>query len=209
MKLSELITHTSDWTGIQRTVVESHARYLREAGLLTSGGRGLAAPDMTDADKIRLLISVCGVSIASAAPVEIRKWLRCERAEQTSSLGFKFSFYEQRTLPAALLALSKADLHGGELTAWRRGDRSGGAPNIALESASITVSFEVDSVRASIELRREFAGTWAAKEFSAIQNVDVSFMHIAKQVESYRAKAQFICRLSEANLVGWGQCLRD
>lgn len=74
MKLSELVTHTSLRLDVDRTIVESHSRYLREAGIMTSGGRGLAAADMGVTDHAVLFISVCGVGTASRTGHEIFKW---------------------------------------------------------------------------------------------------------------------------------------
>lgn len=59
-KLSEVIPALADALGLPETTVEAYAKVLRKAGLLTTGGRGTAAPDQTPHDCARLLVSVLG-----------------------------------------------------------------------------------------------------------------------------------------------------
>lgn len=61
-KLSEVIPALADALGLPETTVEAYAKVLRKAGLLTSGGRGSAAPDQTPRDCAGLLLSILGGS---------------------------------------------------------------------------------------------------------------------------------------------------
>src|SRR5665647_309197 len=56
MKLSELIPHTAAWTGVSDTHVNTVARVLRPAGLVSSQGRGPGGALMTTSDKINLCL---------------------------------------------------------------------------------------------------------------------------------------------------------
>lgn len=57
-KLSDLMPALSKVTGMPVTSVEAYARRIRQAGKLSSGGRGLGAADMSPKDCANLLIAV-------------------------------------------------------------------------------------------------------------------------------------------------------
>ena len=57
-KLSDLIPALSKATGMPETSVEAYARRIRQAGKLSTGGRGLGAAEMTSQDCANLLIAV-------------------------------------------------------------------------------------------------------------------------------------------------------
>lgn len=58
MKLASLITLVSEVTGEAHGVVRVKARALREAGMISQGGRGTAGADMTARDVARILLSL-------------------------------------------------------------------------------------------------------------------------------------------------------
>ena len=65
----ELIRLTADALQVPEATVTSYHRMLREAGLLTKGGRGRNAPQMSEIDVARLLLAMLGAdSLAEAAP---------------------------------------------------------------------------------------------------------------------------------------------
>lgn len=57
-KLIDLIAGLSDVLGLPHTTVETYAKELRRAGLVSSGGRGTGGALMTPRDAARLLCSV-------------------------------------------------------------------------------------------------------------------------------------------------------
>lgn len=57
-RLSVLIDDLADRFSFEKTKLNSLARVMREAGLLTSGARGVNAPDATSLDAARLLIAM-------------------------------------------------------------------------------------------------------------------------------------------------------
>jgi hypothetical protein len=65
-KLSAVIAGLSDVLGTPETAVESYAKPLRKAGLITSGPRGTAAPEIPVVEMSRLLIAVLNGSPARA-----------------------------------------------------------------------------------------------------------------------------------------------
>jgi len=105
MKLSELVTHTSFQLGVDRTIVESHSRYLREALILTSSGRGLSGAEMKTSDCASLFVAVCGVGVASRAGHELPKWRERvpglfeyieRRVSDSAGIGAQFVFFVDR-----------------------------------------------------------------------------------------------------------------
>lgn len=76
MKLSDLIPHTSTWVGIPEAQIRTVVRALRPAGLLSTAGQNPLGAEMTDDDKINLLLGVCGVEIANRAAEHVRVWLK-------------------------------------------------------------------------------------------------------------------------------------
>ncbi|WP_271529348.1 hypothetical protein [Bradyrhizobium sp. CCBAU 25338] len=217
MKLSELVTHTSDWVGVPRTVVESHARYLREAGLLTTGGRGLAASEMNDDDKVRLLISVCGTSVASDAAARLNDWLNCQSVEVVQSdAPFRFEFPTKSTLPSALIAFFKRDLQSAEMKAWKSGERFEKPRGAQFQATSdmLSLIFVIDSIRANINLQRVAVVDSKIEAKQTISNRFALTLDFSKPLpigrkENYRAKAEFTCQLSEENLIGWSGCFDE
>jgi hypothetical protein len=57
-RLSDLVASVADATGETTASVTVIARYLREAGLITTGGRGLSAARMTSHDLASLLLAM-------------------------------------------------------------------------------------------------------------------------------------------------------
>ncbi|CAO3355489.1 hypothetical protein [Azospirillum palustre] len=57
-KLSELIPTIAATLGMPETAVEAYAKVLRKAGLITTGGRGFGAADMSAKDCGNLLIAI-------------------------------------------------------------------------------------------------------------------------------------------------------
>ena len=67
-----LITKIAEATDIAPTTVGLFARALREAGLLTTGGRGSSAPHMQTIDAARLLLAHLASETAETAPRAVR-----------------------------------------------------------------------------------------------------------------------------------------
>jgi len=57
-RITELCNHLADRFRFEESKVQGYARILREAGLLTTGARGVNAPDATALDAARLLIAM-------------------------------------------------------------------------------------------------------------------------------------------------------
>ncbi|MGQ2941563.1 MAG: hypothetical protein ACT6Q7_14065 [Blastomonas fulva] len=57
-RITELCNHLADRFRFEESKVQGYARILREAGLLTTGARGVNAPDATPLDAARLLIAM-------------------------------------------------------------------------------------------------------------------------------------------------------
>lgn len=78
MKLSDLISHTVGSFDISKGKVDSVAKYLRGAALLSSSGRGPGGAEMTGRDASTFLIGLCCIEMSIRASGEIPKWTeRC------------------------------------------------------------------------------------------------------------------------------------
>jgi hypothetical protein len=66
--LTELIDTIAAVEGLERSTVNLIARYVREAGLITTGGRGTSAATMSLTDAANLLIGVNATTTAADAP---------------------------------------------------------------------------------------------------------------------------------------------
>ncbi|MEQ8877206.1 MAG: hypothetical protein RLP16_00265 [Alphaproteobacteria bacterium] len=64
MKQAQFITLMSESLGVEEKTIRMIVRTLREAGLFTTGARGVNAPDITSLDAVRVVIAV----VASPAP---------------------------------------------------------------------------------------------------------------------------------------------
>lgn len=64
MKQAQFITLMSESLGVEEKTIKMIVRILREAGLFTTGARGVNAPDITPLDAVRVVIAV----VASTSP---------------------------------------------------------------------------------------------------------------------------------------------
>jgi hypothetical protein len=72
--LSELVETIADAEGMDASTVALIARYIREAGLITTGGRGPSAARMSVSDATNLLIGVNATTNASEAANVVRRY---------------------------------------------------------------------------------------------------------------------------------------
>jgi hypothetical protein len=82
--LGALVEIVADAEGVDSQRVAAFARSIREAGLITSRGRGPSAAEMSEADAANLLIAVNAAETARAAPDTVRRFraLRTNRKNQ-------------------------------------------------------------------------------------------------------------------------------
>lgn len=71
-KLNDLIEEFSDCTGMRDGETRIRARHLREAGLISSGGRGRGGADVTALDCARFLVGALGAERAINGPEIVR-----------------------------------------------------------------------------------------------------------------------------------------
>ena len=91
MFIGEFVKVVSKATGVAEATVALFARVLREAGLLTTGARGVNAPHMKAIDAARILIAMMVTEKPSRAAEAVRDFgaLRCIEAEvMESGSGF-------------------------------------------------------------------------------------------------------------------------
>jgi hypothetical protein len=85
--LSELVKAIAQIEGIEPATVSLIARNVREAGLISTRGRGLSAAKMSLADAANLLIAVNATVTAREAPDTVRKYRRLELRRRETQLG--------------------------------------------------------------------------------------------------------------------------
>lgn len=218
MKLSDLVTHTSIWTGVHRALVESYSRYLREGGLLTTGGRGLAAPDMTSDDKIALFVAVLGCSTARTCAKDLPKLLAL-KADRTVSKKDEMNrpdFFHCENLKDTMLRMFQ-NIQDGAAEKWATniGTKLDKAESMfRLSSANaveLTVTFEVDAnyarVKLSVLCEDPDAVQKIGRPFNSAFVTDVEFGKApTSPVAGYSRHTR---ELSYERLKGWGTCLAD
>lgn len=223
MKLSELIPHTAAWTGVSDKHINTVARVLRPAGLISSQGRGPGGALMTTSDKINLLLGTCGVEYANRAADYVRVWRKSFRADTHRHPDFNFAFLKADNVEDLLVNLITKDLNGGPLSAWLKESDSAHAKTIGLKTAinhAITLDFYVDMFALELIVsRHEFSvERGASKKVVKVTSYPISVRFAPpppplnipvppRLSEQYLASSDLIRRLHEKNLVGWGHCL--
>jgi hypothetical protein len=76
--LTELVDAIAAVEGLDRSTVSLIARYIREAGLITTGGRGTSAATMGLTDAANLLIAVNATATAADAPKTVTTYRKLE-----------------------------------------------------------------------------------------------------------------------------------
>lgn len=93
MKQGPFISLMSESLGVEEKTIKVVVRNLREAGLFTTGARGVNAPDMTALDAVRVVIAVVASPSPSRAVRDVRYFgalkpdCREEWADQTGLMG--------------------------------------------------------------------------------------------------------------------------
>jgi hypothetical protein len=205
MKLSDLIPHTSNWTGVPVTHVNTVARALRPAGLLSSAGNNPRGAEMTVDDKLNLFLGVCGVEIANRAAEHVRVWRRLVRYSPDSN--HPFAFTKAKTVKDFFVDLITKDMNGGPLDVWL--EKAPG-PKAAIRHR-ITLDFFIDEFTFTIVVSR-FVGSKA-------DTIEVTFLQpppggehdyaYGGRDEGYEAGSKLIRRLDAKNIRGWGTCLLE
>jgi hypothetical protein len=221
MRLSELIQHTSDWTGIPLPHVRTVARVLQPAGLISSAGRNPRGAETTVDDKINLLMGVCGVEVANRAADHVRIWRRLLRWLEKSE--HNFAFLRSETIRDFFFDLITKDLNGGALDAWLKeaDDAYDRVPGLtAAPRHRITLDFYVDEFSLTLAVSRfvsDFSHLSPTLRQSSADTIEVKFIQPPpgaehgfeqpRREQGYLAPSQLIRRLHADNLRGWGTCL--
>src|SRR5882724_1482246 len=221
MKLSELIPHTSAWTGVSDTHVNTVARVLRPAGQISSQGRGPGGALMTTSDKINLLLGTCGVEIANRAADYVRVWRKSFRADTHRHPDLNFSFLKADNVEDLLVNLITKDLNGGPLSGWLKESDDAYAKSVKHPGATnhaVTLDFYVDMFALELIVSRHSVEIGASKKITKVVTHPISVKFApppppldipvpSRSSEQYMASSDLIRRLHEKNLVGWGACL--
>ena len=215
MKLSELVEHTGLWLGYSATSIGSYARFLREARLISGGVKGGGAADMTDRDKVSLLVAVLGCGTARTCAKDLPGLLslaptRIERSDSIEVLKDVQdpTFLSESSLEKCLLAMF-GDIRHGRLDEWcRRVEKELAKSKVGINgpmSLSLTLLFEIDANHVRINLKAN--GT-----FGRIGTMAVGPEMVFGRANPVTVVAGYSRRTHEISyerLVGWGTCLID
>ncbi|MCE8507837.1 hypothetical protein KBY28_05155 [Ruegeria pomeroyi] len=108
MKQAEFISLMSEGLGVEEKTIRMIVRTLREAGLFTTGARGVNAPDITPLDAVRVIIAVVASPSPSRAVRDVKYFgsLKPDRRDEESyskwGLGLDW-VDENKTLEETLL----------------------------------------------------------------------------------------------------------
>jgi hypothetical protein len=184
MKLSDLVDHTARSLNLGNKVVETYARFLRQDRAVTSTGKGGAAADMTDNDKLALLVAVCACGTARTAAHSLPRWLSLPFAgPHQATYSPPFKFLVQRTLKEALQSLF-AEIASGAVEGW-----------------NITARFEIDREAASVVAARV-----TANKFDRIETRESHSAEFRTVAESSRP-FKLVSEVDLKGLTAWGRCL--
>lgn len=103
---AELQEHVARITGLPLKSITVYNRALREAGLLTQRGRGVASPSMTPTDAARLLLAVCVASGPADAVERFSHFeaMRCQPLKAPDALSL-YPFDDEGVGPVEALAM--------------------------------------------------------------------------------------------------------
>lgn len=214
MKLSELVEHTGLWLGYSATSIGSYARFLREARQISGGVKGGGAADMTDSDKISLLVAVLGCGTARTCAKDLPGLLSVKpskilKSSDSEALGDVEdpAFFSQPDLKSALLAMFR-DIQSGSLDDWRRRVESELSKMnvIGPMVLGLTITFEIDANHVSVRLRAN-GGMGKQPKLRITVGPDMEFG--APRATNVAGYSRRFHEISHERLVGWGACLLD
>lgn len=117
MKQSAFIKIVADAYGVEEKTVTLFARLMREAGLLTTGSRGVNAPHMHPRDAVRLTIALLATSTAAHAPKMYQRFagMTVQADRSNGPHPVSLGIVEGATLESVLLHMFMADMFPGNV----------------------------------------------------------------------------------------------
>lgn len=105
MKQAQFITLMSESLGVEEKTIKMIVRILREAGLFTTGARGVNAPDITPLDAVRVVIAVVASTSPSRAVRDVQYFggLKPDRREDWTDQTGMMGVDPDKTLEETLL----------------------------------------------------------------------------------------------------------
>lgn len=105
MKQGQFITLMSESLGIEDKTIRMIVRILREAGLFTTGARGVNAPDITSLDAVRVVIACVASSSPSRAVRDVQYFgfLKPDRREVSADFTTDMGVDPDKTLEQTLV----------------------------------------------------------------------------------------------------------
>ncbi len=109
MKIGPFIDHIADVYRVNKKTVAVFARFLREAGLLTSGGRGCHAPHMQPIDAARMTIALLATDKPARAVERVQQFAGLTALPEGEGYSPALGIVEGATLEIVLTNLFSAE----------------------------------------------------------------------------------------------------
>lgn len=109
-KLSQLVPVVAQALGVPEPTVALYARTLRDAGMISTGGRGPGGAEMTNADAANLLIAVVGSDAIKNAPDTVKKFRRIKLWYGDGEATFDYREDAEGTVTGTRRSLTPAPL---------------------------------------------------------------------------------------------------
>jgi hypothetical protein len=165
--------------GMSKGTVQLYAQTIRDAGMLTKGGRGLSAAMMSIEDVTNWLLAVCSSETAAAAPEEVRITREAPLDELTSTISADItrSLHVGKAKTAGeAVELLIDDIIEGRVARWR--EQSSATPSQGTESwhlgilrPTITVEFVVAGQQVLIHFSKP-------TEAGKVRRASMNFAHV-------------------------------
>nr|WP_320176699.1 hypothetical protein [Roseovarius pacificus] len=112
MKSRAFIENVARAYGVEEKTVKLYARFMKEAGLITSGARGVNAPHMHPRDAVRLTIALLATGTAAHAPQLYQRFAGMTYQPDRSNGPHPVSLgvHEGATLESVLLHMFTTDM---------------------------------------------------------------------------------------------------
>lgn len=174
--LAEILTEE---LGMSKGTVQLYAQTIRDAGMLTKGGRGLSAAAMSISDATNWVLALCASETAAAAPEEVRLTRAAPLDVLTSTLSKDFirglHVGSAKTAGDAI-ELIIDDLIEGRVTRWQEHitvspSQGSESWHLGILRPTITVDFVVGGQNVSIHFAKP-------TEAGKVRRASMNFAHV-------------------------------
>jgi hypothetical protein len=204
----EIAEILSEELGMTKGAVQYYAQTLRDAGMLSKGGRGLAAAHMSIEDVTNWLLALCVSDTAATAPEEVRLTRESPLDEMTSTLSNEvirgLHVGNAKTAGEAIELLID-DMIEGRFKQWQEQrvapPQDSESWHFGLFSPTAVVEFTVSGQQVSIRLSKPTTTGKVRRATMHFARIDPMFKMTARTVTDWKS-AKVTSSLTRINRVG-------